>query len=146
MQFLGIVKNEELAKLVGKSPNTISTWRARNAGDLEVILELCEQADMNWLIWGEQDEEWGVTARDIGIIKQTVHAIREEEILDDPGENNVGQIVRVGESQQRHERDTCVECQKKLSKLEAALRILGEVMQEGQQAFYTIPTTATEKK
>jgi phage repressor protein C with HTH and peptisase S24 domain len=52
-QALNIYTDSSLAEYLGIKPNTISTWRARNTIDFELLFSKCEDININWLLTGE---------------------------------------------------------------------------------------------
>lgn len=47
-------KNSELAKKIGVTPQTISTWITRKTFDIELIFAKCEVISANFLLTGEE--------------------------------------------------------------------------------------------
>lgn len=45
--------NSEFAEFLGIKPQTLSTWKARNTFNVELILQKCEDISQSWLLTGE---------------------------------------------------------------------------------------------
>lgn len=43
----------ELAKLLGKAPSTISTWRRRGSVDYGLIFAICQDLNANYILYGD---------------------------------------------------------------------------------------------
>ena len=43
----------ELANFLGVKKATLSNWRTRNSLDWPLLFSVCEQLDLNWIIYGE---------------------------------------------------------------------------------------------
>ncbi|MBO8183309.1 MAG: helix-turn-helix domain-containing protein [Archaeoglobus sp.] len=52
---LDIRKDKNLAKLLGVKPSTLSTWKARNTLDYELLINICvmRNINLNWLFTGQ---------------------------------------------------------------------------------------------
>jgi len=50
---LNITSDVDLSKILGVRTSTISTWKARNSLDYDLIFANCKGVDLNWLITGE---------------------------------------------------------------------------------------------
>lgn len=42
-----------LAKLLGKAPSTISTWRRRGSVDYRLIFTICKDLNANYILYGD---------------------------------------------------------------------------------------------
>jgi hypothetical protein len=43
----------QLSHFLGVKPNTISTWKARNSIDIDIVFAKCEDLNMDWLLTGK---------------------------------------------------------------------------------------------
>ncbi len=53
--YYNLKTNSELADFMGVSKSTISNWYARNSIDYDILFTRCTDANLNWLITGEQN-------------------------------------------------------------------------------------------
>lgn len=63
--FYGFKTNNELAKMLGIAPNTISGWIKRNSIDYDLIFSHCPDIDFNWLITGVGQKNEPINPNDI---------------------------------------------------------------------------------
>lgn len=54
-QFLNVHSDTELANVLDVKKSTISNWKNRNAIDLQLVFSKCEHANINWLLYGDND-------------------------------------------------------------------------------------------
>lgn len=53
INYYGNGKPGEFARLLGVTPSTISSWKARNTFDMELVFAKCENVSPSWLLTGE---------------------------------------------------------------------------------------------
>ncbi len=73
-QALGIEKDTELAELLGVKHNTVSSWKSRGNIDLLSIVALCDNVNMDWLIFGrgypEGNGKTGVVEKIVSLVEE----------------------------------------------------------------------------
>ncbi len=55
-RVLSLSNDTELAATLGVKKATLSNWRSRNSLDWPLLFSVCEHIDLNWLIWGSDNE------------------------------------------------------------------------------------------
>ncbi len=52
-KYLNIKTDTEFANFLGIKQNTLSSWKARNSIDYDLIISKCDYLNANWLLTGE---------------------------------------------------------------------------------------------
>lgn len=57
--FFKVKTHAQLAERLGVSTTTLSNWKKRNTIDFPLLFTKCENANLNWLVFGKEETEGG---------------------------------------------------------------------------------------
>lgn len=54
-EYFKVKSDEKLASILDVSIHTIRAWKQRNSVDFRIIIEKCDDSDLNWIFYGKND-------------------------------------------------------------------------------------------